>query len=84
VGRIRAGWPVEDALFVPKKAKRGCLGSIITKAEFARRTGRKPPSISQAIAGPLKAAVVAGGIDVAHEAVARWARKRGIDPASLG
>lgn len=58
----------------------------VTRSEFARRADRAPASITEAcrIGGPLEPACLPGGrLDARHAATVAWARKRGIDPASL-
>lgn len=56
----------------------------LTRSEFGRRVGRKPASITEACAGPLKAACLPNGrIDAAHPAAVAWAKKRGVALAAL-
>ncbi len=56
----------------------------VTRSEFARRTGRKPSSVTEACQGPLLAACMPGGrINAVHPAAVAWAAKRGIDPSAL-
>lgn len=56
----------------------------VSRAEFARRSGRSRGAITQACAGPLEAAQLPKGrLDAAHSAAVNWAKSRGIDPVQL-
>jgi hypothetical protein len=56
----------------------------LTRTEFARRTGRAKSSVTEACAGPLRAAVLpTGALDAQHPDVAAWCAARGIDHALL-
>lgn len=56
----------------------------ISLAELARRAGVNRSSITRLAQGALRAAVLADGrIDAAHDAVAAWARGKGISPRLL-
>jgi hypothetical protein len=55
----------------------------LSRADFARRTGRARSTVTEACRGPLAPACDRDRIDAIHPAAAEWARQRGIDPSVL-
>lgn len=66
-----------------KKQPKATSKKLVTKAEFARICGVKPPNLTPMYKNSLKDIIVDNRVDLNHPKAIKYMKKRGIDPTKL-